>query len=285
MVIKLKIMKTSLKKRYIFFMKKQNKINDTTESVMPLNKFLSISGVCSRRNAVELIKSGLVEVNDVVITEPGYKVSPQDTVKCKSKLVRKQKKVYILLNKPKDYITTSRDEKGRRMVLDLLQGVVKERIYPVGRLDRFTTGLLLLTNDGELSQRLAHPSFEVKKVYTALLDQPLAHEDLFKIKKGVLLKDGLIAADKVFYIPGKSRKNVRIQLHSGKNKVVRRIFKKLGYNVVKLDRINYAGLTKKGLSLGRWRFLKKEEIQELLHYGGVIQRAKKDKKTKNKLIK
>jgi len=266
-------------------MKKQNKINDTTESVMPLNKFLSISGVCSRRNAVELIKSGLVEVNDVVITEPGYKVSPQDTVKCKSKLVRKQKKVYILLNKPKDYITTSRDEKGRRMVLDLLQGVVKERIYPVGRLDRFTTGLLLLTNDGELSQRLAHPSFEVKKVYTALLDQPLAHEDLFKIKKGVLLKDGLIAADKVFYIPGKSRKNVRIQLHSGKNKVVRRIFKKLGYNVVKLDRINYAGLTKKGLSLGRWRFLKKEEIQELLHYGGVIQRAKKDKKTKNKLIK
>jgi len=257
-------------------MKKQT--NDIVENVMPLNKFLSISGVCSRRNAVELIKSGLVEVNDVVITEPGHKVSLKDKVKCKSKLIRKQRKVYILLNKPRDYITTSQDEKGRRTVLDLLHGVVKERIYPVGRLDRFTTGLLLLTNDGELSQKLAHPSFEIKKVYTVLLDQPLRHEDLFKIKNGVLLKDGKISADRVFYIPGKNRKNVRIQLHSGKNRVVRRIFKKLGYNVIKLDRINYAGLVKKGLLLGRWRFLKKDELLALQKYGEITQKVKRNKK-------
>jgi len=250
-------------------MKKQKMIDVS----MPLNKYLSTSGVCSRRNAIEFIKSGLVEVNGIVVTEPGYKVTLKDKVKFKNKLIRKQKKVYILINKPKDYITTSQDEKGRRTVLDLLRGVVSERIYPVGRLDRFTTGLLLVTNDGELAQKLAHPSFGVKKVYSVLLDQPLRHEDLFKIKKGVMLQDGLIAADRVFCIPGKSRKNVRIQLHSGKNRVVRRIFKKLGYNVVKLDRINYAGLTKKGLSLGRWRFLKKEELQALQEHGEAVKKV------------
>jgi len=261
-------------------MKKQ-KINDI---LMPLNKFLSISGVCSRRNAVVFIKDGLVEVNDVVIIEPGYKVSLQDKVTCKGKLIRKQRKVYILLNKPKDYITTSQDEKGRRTVLDLLQGAVKERVYPVGRLDRHTTGLLLVTNDGELSQKLAHPKFGVKKVYNVLLDQSLKHDDLFNIKKGVMLEDGLIAADRVFYIPGKSRKHVRIQLHSGKNRVVRRIFKKLGYNIVKLDRINYAGLTKKGLSLGRWRTLKKDELLSLFQHGEVVQKlpAKRVKKEKSR---
>jgi len=252
---------------------KKNKVKSKEENkkkiLIPLNKFLSISGVCSRRNAVDFIKEGLVQVNGVIITEPGYKVSHSDKVKFKNKLIAGQKKVYLLLNKPKDYITTTADERSRKTVIDLVKNAVTQRVYPIGRLDRFTTGLLVITNDGELAQRLNHPSFEVKKVYNVVLDQHLKGQDLLNIKAGIVLKDGLIKVDRVYYIPGKSKKHVRIQLHSGKNRIVRRIFKKLGYNVIKLDRINYAGLTKRGLSVGRWRFLKREEVIALKKYGTI----------------
>ncbi|MFC1841611.1 pseudouridine synthase [Candidatus Dependentiae bacterium] len=243
--------------------------------VVPLNKYLSDSGVCSRRIAVEHIKEGVVKVNGVVVTEPGFKVSESDKVTFKGKIVRFQKKVYILLNKPRDYITTVADEKGRRTVMDLIKGVIAERIYPVGRLDRFTTGLLLITNDGEMSQKLSHPKFGIKKTYNVFLDQLLKGQDLLSIKKGILLRDGFIAADRIYFIPGKSRKHVRIQVHSGKNRIVRRIFKKLGYNVVKLDRINYAGLTKRSLRVGRWRFLTPKEVSLLKKYGEVRHEKKR----------
>ncbi|MFC1842686.1 pseudouridine synthase [Candidatus Dependentiae bacterium] len=261
-------------------MKKENKVDSSKDTVMPLNKFLAISGICSRRNAAEFIKDGHVEVNGVVVKEPGHKVSFKDKIKFKNKLIRTQKKVYLLLNKPKDYIATVLDERGRRSVIDLVKGVVSQRVYPVGRLDRFTTGLILITNDGELSQNLAHPSFEVKKVYNVVLDQNLKGQDLLSIKKGVALRDGFVKADRVYYIPGKNRKHVRIQLHSGKNRVVRRIFKKFGYNVVKLDRINYAGLTKRGLPVGRSRFLKQEEIKALKKYGEIKAQSKKTRQVR-----
>ena len=242
---------------------------------IPLNKYLSNAGVCSRRKAVEYIKKGWVTVNGLVIKEPGYKVLPEDKVIFKKKIIRREPKIYVLINKPKDYITTVADQKGRRTVIDLVKDVVGSRIYPVGRLDRMTTGLLLLTNDGQLAQKLAHPKYKVKKVYSVMLDRPLKHEDRGKIYKGVTLKDGVIAADKINYVLGKSKSHVRIQIHSGKNRVIRRIFEYLGYKVLKLDRINYAGLTKRGISIGRWRNLTKDEIKNLEEHGEVKTKMKK----------
>ena len=258
---------------------KMKKINDVA---VPLNKFLAHAGICSRRNAVQYIKEGLVQVNNNVVTEPGYKVLPSDKVKFKDKQIKGERKVYLLLNKPRSYITTLSDEKGRSTVIDLLHGKFKERLYPVGRLDRLTTGIIVITNDGKLSQKLCHPRFEVKKVYSVVLDQPIAYEDIEKIRSGLMLTDGPIKVDKINYILGKSRKHVKVQLHSGKNRIVRRIFKKCGYNVVRLDRVNYAGLTKKGVALGRWRELTKQEVMALKKYGEV-KLVKKHIVRKNKI--
>jgi len=260
------------------------KTKKTNNVAMPLNKYLSQSGICSRRNAVIYIKEGLVKVNNVVITEPGHKVSPGDKVKFKDKLIKSERKIYIVLNKPKNYITTLSDEKGRSTVIDLLRGAFKERLYPVGRLDRLTTGVILITNDGEFSQKLCHPSFEVKKVYSVVLDQQIKYDDILKIRSGITLADGPVTVDRIGYIPGKNRKHVRIQIHSGKNRIVRRIFKKIGYNVVKLDRTNYAGLTKRGVSLGRWRELTRQEIT-MLKKGGEVKHVPKRRIVKKRVVK
>jgi len=234
--------------------------------LLTVRKYLAYSGVCSRRKATEMVQQGLVKVNDKVVTEPSHIVLPTDTVTVKNKKVVIERKVYLLLNKPIDYITTKSDERGRKTVMDLVSGAVKQRIYPVGRLDRNTTGLLFFTNDGELTQRLAHPRYEVQKTYVAVLDKQIESSDLQKIRDGLILKDGKVTVDDVRYVIGKRKATVKIVLHSGKNRIVRRIFQHLGYKVVKLDRIAYAGFVKKGLPIGRWRFLKREEIEMLKKY-------------------
>src|SRR5437667_3257517 len=205
-----------------------------------LSKFLAISGIASRRKVVDIIKSGTVLVNDTVVTEPGFKITVQDVVKIDGKKIERQKKIYILLNKPKNCITTVSDEKGRATVMDLVKDAIYERVYPIGRLDRNTTGVLLLTNDGEFAQRLAHPKYEIEKVYHARLDKPLTQRDYQAILAGVELEDGVVAADTLYFFAGESKKNVGIVLHSGANRVVRRIFEHLGYEVEKLDRVQYA---------------------------------------------
>lgn len=226
-----------------------------------LNKYIANAGICSRREADELIKSGVVSVNGKIITEMGYKVKPEDVVRYNNETLKKERMVYVLLNKPKDYITTADDPSGRKTVLELLQGAGRERIYPVGRLDRATTGVLLLTNDGELTKRLTHPRYGVQKIYHVELDKNVKPSDLEKIKEGIELEDGLIKADDVAYVgDGQNRTQVGIELHSGRNRIVRRIFEHLGYNVRKLDRVVFAGLTKKDLPRGRWRHLSEKEV-------------------------
>lgn len=231
---------------------------------MQLNKYIAHAGICSRRNAVVLIKGGKVFVNGTKIYEPSFQVKAEDKVIVNGMQVKLEKKIYILLNKPINYITTTRDEGfNRQTVLDLIGNSIKERIYPVGRLDYNTSGLLILTNDGEFAQKLAHPKYEVEKEYLVKLDQPLSYEHLIAIKSGVKLSDGFIKIDRIFCIPNKGRYQIKISLHSGKYRIVRRLFKTFGYNVIKLDRTAYATLTKKGLRLGEWRFLKANEINEL----------------------
>lgn len=230
---------------------------------MQLNKFLAHAGVCSRRQAAEYIKAGRVTVNGVVIKEPGHRVNPKDSVLCDGNVVVAEQLVYILLNKPKDYITTVSDEKGRKTVIDLIKPEISERIYPVGRLDRNTTGLLLMTNDGELSQMLAHPSNQVDKLYHVTLNSSLTNNDINRIMQGIQLEDGLAEVDDIAWAPGQSKKQVYVALHSGKNRIVRRIFEHLGYEVTALDRIEYSGLTKTGLTRGKWRFLTQAEIKNL----------------------
>ncbi len=234
---------------------------------MRLNKYVAHCGVCSRRQAAEYIKEGQVSVNGEKVTEPGYQVQAGDKIAFRGKPIRPEKKlVYLLLNKPKDYITTAKDEKGRRTVLDLVGNKVQERIFPVGRLDRATTGLLLLTNDGELAKKLSHPSHKVKKVYQVWLDKPLAAADLEKIGAGLELEDGKAIVDAVGYIEGGKKNEIGIELHIGRNRIVRRIFEHLGYEVVRLDRVYYAGLTKKDLPRGRWRHLTEKEVIMLKHF-------------------
>jgi 23S rRNA pseudouridine2605 synthase len=229
-----------------------------------LNKFLSNSGVSSRREADELIKAGAVMVNGVVVTELGTKVLPSDKVQYGNETIRKEKLVYVLLNKPKGYITTTDDPFDRNTVMSLVADAGRERIYPVGRLDRNTSGLLLFTNDGELATKLMHPSHKVRKIYHAELDKALTKADLIKIGEGIELEDGLVLVDEIAYAEGgKSKKEIGIELHSGRNRVVRRIFEALGYEVVKLDRMSFAGLTKKDLPRGRWRFLTEKEVSFL----------------------
>jgi 23S rRNA pseudouridine2605 synthase len=230
-----------------------------------LNKFIANSGISSRREADELITMGLISVNGKIISELGYKVNPGDEVRYEDKVLRAEKPVYVLMNKPKGFLTTTDDPQERKTVMHIIGSAVKERIYPVGRLDRNTTGLLLLTNDGDLADKLMHPSFNVKKVYKVELDKPLAKNDFQAIIDGVRLEEGKATVDDLAIVSDDGR-TVGIELHIGWNRVVRRIFESLGYEVIKLDRSVYAGLDKKELGRGQWRFLTKEEIIHLKHF-------------------
>ena len=236
----------------------------TSNSSMPLNKYIAHSGICSRRDAVDIVKSGKVKINDEVVTEPGHKVAPTDIITVNGKKLSIVKDlVYILLNKPKDYITTTDDERGRKTVLDLIKTATKEKVYPVGRLDRNTSGVLLLTNDGELTQKLTHPSNEIKKLYAVTLDRPLTKADFDTIVSGVQLEDGLAKVDALGYTDPKDKTQVGVEIHSGKNRIVRRIFEHLKYDVKNLDRVIFAGLTKKNVDRGKWRFLSEKEVRDL----------------------
>ena len=228
-----------------------------------LNKFLSNAGVCSRREADEFITAGNVKVNDVVVTELGTKITRQDKVEFNEKTVQIESKVYIVLNKPKNCVTTSDDPQERLTVMDLVKNACQERIYPVGRLDRNTTGVLLLTNDGDLASKLTHPSFKKKKIYHVWLDKNVSIEDMEKIANGLELEDGEIHADAISYASEDDKSQVGIEIHSGRNRIVRRIFESLGYHVTKLDRVYFAGLTKRNLGRGKWRYLNEREVNAL----------------------
>ena len=234
---------------------------------MRLNKYVAHCGVCSRRKAAEHIKEGLVKVNGKVVLEPFYQVQLEDKITFKDEPIKPEEhSVYVLMNKPKNTITTSSDERGRKTVLDLLGGKIKERIFPVGRLDRETTGLLLLTNDGDIAKKLSHPSHKVTKFYQVYLDKPVTQNHIDQIKKGLTLEDGPVEVDSVNYLSDKTKDEVGIEIHLGRNRIVRRIFEHLGYEVMRLDRTYYAGLTKKDLPRGRWRFLSEREIIMLKHF-------------------
>ena len=228
-----------------------------------MNKFLANAGVCSRREADTFIEAGVVSVNGVVVTELGTKVKRTDEVKFHDQPVKIEKKVYVLLNKPKDYVTTSDDPQNRKTVMDLVKGACDERIYPVGRLDRNTTGVLLLTNDGELASKLTHPQYLKKKIYHVHTDKNVTAADMRQIAEGIQLDDGEIHADAVEYASETDKKQVGIEIHSGRNRIVRRIFEHLGYKVTKLDRVFFAGLTKKNLKRGDWRYLTEQEVNML----------------------
>ena len=228
-----------------------------------LNKFISNSGICSRREADTYIEHGSVTVNGNLITEMGYKVQPNDDVRFDGTSISPEKKKYVLLNKPKNYITTMDDERGRKTVMELVSNAANERIYPVGRLDRMTTGLLLFTNDGELAKKLTHPKHDVKKLYHASLDRKLDLKDLQKLRGEVIIEGKKVFIDAVSYVEGQSKTEVGIEIHSGRNRIVRKIFEHVGYKVVKLDRVLFAGLTKKNLPRGRWRELTKQELSNL----------------------
>lgn len=231
------------------------------EGLIRLNKYLSNAGICSRREADELIAAGVINVNGKVITEMGYKVKPTDIVNYGGQTLKKERPVYLLLNKPKDYITTYDDPQERKTVMHLIQGACRERIYPVGRLDRNTSGLLLFTNDGELTKKLTHPRYGVKKIYHVELDKPLKYSHLEEIKEGIELEDGLIKVDEIDFVGnGADKTQIGIELHSGKNRIVRRIFEHFEYKVKKLDRVVFGPLTKKDMPRGRWRFLTDAEV-------------------------
>lgn len=241
------------------------------DKAVRLNKYIANAGICSRREADVLITTGVIKVNDEVVTTLGYKVQPTDVVKYNGRVLKNEKKIYILLNKPKGYITTSDDPQQRKTVMELIDGACKERVYPVGRLDRMTTGLLLLTNDGEMTKKLTHPSFGAQKVYNAELDRPLTREDINTLLEGVELEDGVMKVDDVSWLNNTpmDKKKVGISIHSGKNRIIRRLFEALGYEVKKLDRVYFAGLTKKNLLRGQYRFLDDKEIGFLHMQKGV----------------
>jgi 23S rRNA pseudouridine2605 synthase len=230
---------------------------------MPLNKYIAHAGVSGRREAAESVKSGFVTVNGDTVLEPGYKVQAKDVVRLKGKVLKLQvTPVYILLNKPKDYLCTASDPQGRKTVLDIIKNATTQRMFPVGRLDRNTTGVLILTNDGDLAQKLTHPSYEIKKIYEVTLDKPVTKADLETIATGIELEDGFIAADAVSYV-GAAKNVIGIEIHSGRNRIVRRIFEHLGYDVRHLDRVMFANLTKKNVDRGKWRFLAEKEVRLL----------------------
>lgn len=241
---------------------KKESINEKAKENEPirLNKFIAGSGVCSRREADGVILNGYITVNGKKVTELGVKVSLSDDIRYKNKKLSAEKKVYILLNKPKDYVTTVEDPHAEHTVLDLIGNACSERIYPVGRLDKSTTGVLLLTNDGDLAGKLTHPKYKRKKIYHVFLDRVVSKNDLFKLTEGIDLEGEIIAADAVSYADLDDKTQLGIELHSGQNKVVRRLFEKLGHRVKKLDRVYFAGLTKKNLPRGKWRFLTEKEV-------------------------
>jgi pseudouridylate synthase len=240
------------------------KPNTTDQSKgIRLNKYIANAGICARREADRYIAAGNVEVNGKPMTELGYRVQPTDVVKFDGKNISAEKKEYILLNKPKGFITTTQDEKGRKTVMDLVAGAAQGNIKPVGRLDRLTTGLLLLTNDGDLMKKLTHPSHGVRKIYHVILDKKLALADFHKIQEGLTLEDGFIQVDDINFVDGAPHNEIGVKIHSGRNRIVRRIFESLGYVVEKLDRVAFAGLTKKDLPRGHWRTLTAQEIINL----------------------
>lgn len=239
----------------------------SADEKMPLNKYIAHCGICSRREAIDLIKAGKVKVNEKVEKEPGYKVQEKDVILFEDKKVLPQRNlVYYLLNKPKDFITTTDDPEGRKTVMDLFKNVTEARIFPVGRLDRNTTGLLLMTNDGELTQKLSHPKHNTKKVYQVGLDRPLSKADFEAIANGLILEDGKAEVDEIAFINPKDKKEIGIEIHSGRNRIVRRIFEHLNYEVKTLDRVMYAGLTKKNLPRGKFRELEPQEVVFLKHF-------------------
>lgn len=249
---------------------------------MPLNKYLAHCGVCSRRDAVVIIKEGKVKVNGNPVIEPAFKVTEKDEVIFNGKKLFVTKNlVYILLNKTKDFITTTDDPQGRRTVLELIKAATTERVYPIGRLDRNTTGVLLLTNDGELTQKLSHPSYNITKVYEVKLDKMLQKADFDKILKGIKLEDGEIKADSLAYADPKDKSVIGIEIHSGRNRIVRRIFESLGYDVKGLDRVMYANLTKKNVDRGKWRFLSEKEIRLLKYMNASYNKNKKPATAEN----
>jgi len=247
--------------------KKQSRERDQRSSenleLLRLNKYIAESGVCSRREADKLIESGVIAVNGKVTTEMGTKITTADSVTMNGQKLRREKLQYVLLNKPKGYITTMKDPQERKTVDMLIKNACKERIVPVGRLDRNTTGLLLFTNDGDLAKKLTHPKHNIRKIYQADLDKPLSKNDLIAISEGITLDDGFIAADKIAFLDMENKKSVGIEIHSGKNRIIRRIFEHLGYEVVKLDRTMFAGMTKKDVPRGKYRHLTQKEIHFL----------------------
>ena len=234
---------------------------------MRLNRYIAHAGICSRREADTFITAGSVEVNGKVVSEMGYKVMPGDSVKFDGRLLTPEKMEYVLLNKPKNFLTTTEDDKGRKTVMDLISNSSKSRLLPVGRLDRNTTGLLLFTNDGDMAAKLTHPRYAVRKIYHVVLDRALKVSDLQQIEKGIELEDGPISVDAVSYIAGATKREVGLEIHSGRNRVVRRIFEHLGYEVSKLDRVMFSGLTKKDLPRGQWRVLDAKEVSFLKMIG------------------
>lgn len=244
------------------------------DPLIRLNKYIANAGVCSRREADHLIAAGQISVNGKIISQLGFKVHSNDKVKLGNTLLKKEKFIYVLLNKPKDHISTAKDPEKRSTVIELVNKQIEERIYPVGRLDRNTTGLLLLTNDGELTKTLSHPSYNIRKIYEVHLDRPLNEEDFFTISQGIVLDDGPIKVDDIA-INSEDKKIVGIELHSGRNRIVRRIFETLNYKITGLDRVMYAFLTKKNLPRGKWRFLKDHEVTKLKYMGHGKKRAGK----------
>lgn len=241
---------------------KKKPVEKKQDGSMRLNRYLAKAGIASRREADVLIAAGTVKINDKPVTEMGVKVMPDDVVKYDGRVISPENKVYILLNKPKDFVTTLDDPEGRKTVIDIIKNHISERVYPVGRLDRNTTGLLLLTNDGEMTKKLTHPKYNKKKIYQVSLDKNLLAADFEKVKNGLELDDGFIKVDEISFV-NNDKKEIGIELHSGRNRIVRRIFEKLGYRVKRLDRVYFAGLTKLNLPRGKWRFLTKNEINML----------------------
>jgi len=243
--------------------RKDSSKKENWDDPIRLNRYIANSGVCSRREADKLIEQGKIKVNGEIVTELGFKVKRSDDVEYEGKSLVPEKKVYLLLNKPKDTVTTSKDPQGRRTVIDLVKKASKERIYPVGRLDRNTTGVLMFTNDGDMAKKLAHPSSNVQKIYHVFLNKPFTKNDFETLLDGVELEDGFIKPDDLSYPEPSEKNQVGIEIHSGKNRIVRRIFAHLGYKVTKLDRVYFAGLTKKNLNRGHWRFLTDKEVSFL----------------------
>jgi 23S rRNA pseudouridine2605 synthase len=244
-------------------------------AMMPLNKFIAHCGICARRDAAAMVKEGVITVNGAVVTEPGFKVSENDNITVKGKRVLITKNlVYILLNKPKDYITTTEDPQERKTVMELIKTATNERVYPIGRLDRNTSGVLLFTNDGELAQVLSHPKNEVKKIYEVKLDKALTKNDFDAIRNGITLEDGFVTPDALGYADPKDKTVIGIEIHSGRNRIVRRIFEHLKYDVRGLDRVMYAGLTKKNVIRGKWRLLNEKEVRLLKHFNKSTKKEK-----------